>query len=254
MPHALRAALLVCLLLPASAGALTIGVTFAGTVEALFDPENLLDASVSGQPQSQNDPPATTVSGTYTVDLPGGAGGSPFEVGVAHLFFTLGNYTFDGTQSAHAIAMIDNQDTGIPGVTTDHWQTREITLSDLDPATQPTGNFAGYAGQIDFFDNTSTQFDGSETAPIVPSDLTGWEPTHRLTLNFLKDNGDGTTSFDPQRFQLQVNLTSWSAQPVPEPRSAALLAFGLASLALRARKFRAASRRRAKTIRWARVR
>jgi hypothetical protein len=211
MPHALRAALLVCLLLPFPASAVTFA--FTGTVdETVTDPENFLDDSVA---------PGIGVSGTYDVDLTTADGSSPFDVGVASLSFQLGNYGFDRTQDPHRITLIN--DTGPPGFIVDIWQSLSFAVGDLNPGTNYSGNFGGYAVRIEFFDNTATNFDGSETAPFVPSDLSDWS-FGRLLLDSL----DGSGSPDG-RVQVQVNFTSWA--PVPEPRTGVLLALGLASLA-----------------------
>ena len=219
MPHALRVAVLVCLLgLPAPGFALT--VDFSGTIDTVSDSFGALDGSVVR---------GGAVSGTYQVVPSSSDMHTPFGVGPAQLTFQLGNYLFDQTQD-HAISLIDNQDTGIPGVTTDHWQSREIVKPDLSPSTSPSGSSVAYAAQIDFFDSESDQFDGNERAPFVPADLMGWEIS-RLTLNSVDNSG----TFN-NRVKVQVNIDNWNVVPVPEPRSAALVLFGLASLAHRARK------------------
>lgn len=223
MPHALRAALLVCLCLPAPAAAVMI--QFSGTVTFVSDDFNRLDASVDA------DAPATVVSGTYTVDPTSPDPSSPFEVGPAQLVFQLGNYLFDTSQNPHEIALIDDRvaSTDPFVITLDVWQSLAIFSSDLDPATNPAPS-AGYVAQIEFFDFSSSHFDGTESAPFVPSSLAGWDQVW-LTLNSV----DGSGSLD-DAVEVEMAIDTWSVQPVPEPRSAALLAFGLASLALRARR------------------
>src|SRR5262249_27831516 len=222
MPHALSLALFVCLLLPLPALGITYG--FTGTVETVHDDFGFLDASV--------DPPDLPVTGSLDIDLSSTDTSSPFGVGLTHLSFQLGNYLFDASQNPHSISLIDNRDTGVPGVTVDVWQLAPMPVSDLSPATQSSGNFAGYAAQIEFFDNTSSQFHGTETAPMVPSSLAGWDQA-RLTPNALPSSGN-VVAIDG-RVQVQVNLGSWEALPVPEPRTGPLVALGLASLGLRAR-------------------
>jgi hypothetical protein len=227
MPHALRAALLLCLLVPARAGASTFA--FAGKIDHVNDGSNFLNASVVA---------GTAVTGTYDVVPTSADTSSPFEVGHAHLSFQLGDYRFDASQDAHTIALIN--DTGPPGATIDLWQSGTFTVPDLSPPSTSSGSFAGYAVRIEFFDNTSSKLDGTETQPFVPADLSGWS-LGRLILDSLASNGAGSTSID-DRVQIQVDFKDW--QPVPEPRSAALFALGLASLALRARRPRAARSRR----------
>ncbi len=187
------------------------------------DTENFLDTSVAQ---------GLVVSGTYEVDTATSDGASPFTVGSSHLVFGLGNYGFDSTQDPHSISLIDN--TGPPGFAIDLWQSGSLVVPDLAGGTNFSGNFAGYRARIEFFDNSASQFDGTESSPIVPDDLVGWTLA-RLVLESLRDDGGGATSFDG-RVQVQVNLSSWSATAVPEPRSSSLLALGLVSLALRARR------------------
>ena len=215
MPHALRAALLVCLWLPLSASAASF--SFSGSIESVTDLDDFLDASVA---------PGVLVSGTYDVDLGTSDGGSPFTVGSAHLTFGLGSYGFDATQDPHSISLIN--DTGPPGFAIDLWQSGSLSVADLIGGTNSSGNFAGYRARIEFFDATATQFDGTESAPFVPDVVPSWTQV-RLILESLQDDGGGATSFDG-RVQVQVNLTS-----IPEPRSAMLIALGLISLAVRAR-------------------
>jgi hypothetical protein len=219
MPHAIRAALLVCLLL-APAPVAAASFTFSGVVSSVSDSQDLLDASVATN---------TPVSGTYDVDLSSSESSSPFDVGLARLVFQLGNYLFDASENPHQISLINDRVVSpSPLITVDVWQSRGIVLSDLSPATGVGGG--GYAALIEFFDYSSSQFDGTESAPFVPPDPSGWDQV-RLTLNSL----DGTGAIDG-RVQVQVDLDSWGATPVPEPHSAALLALGLAAFALRDRR------------------
>jgi hypothetical protein len=224
MPHALCAALFVCLALAAPASAITY--VFSGTVTTLSDGTDLLDASVDL---------GTPVSGSYEVDPSSGSGGSPFAVGLAQLAFALGNYSFAANENPHELSLIDDRVVSpSPLITVDIWQSRGIVMSDLSPATNPGGGFAGYAAQLEFFDFSSSQFDGSETAPIVPSGLAGWDQV-RLSLNSLMDDGGGSTSIDG-RVQVQIDLDSWGAAPVPEPSSGSLVTLGVGCLVLRARR------------------
>jgi len=214
MPHALRAALLVCLCaLPAPA--LAVAISLTGVVENVIDGPDFLDSSVQ---------PGAAVSVDYQVDLASASGGSPFTVGPAHLIIHLGNYTFDATQDPHSIFLDNDRATGIPGVTLDVWQSGDIVDSELSPASNSSGNFAGYLARLEFFDFDSTAFDGNETAPVDPSGpiSAAWDQV-RLTLSSV----DASLAIDG-RVQVQM--------AVPEPRSAALLAFGLLSLALRERR------------------
>jgi hypothetical protein len=216
MPHALRAALSLCLALaPVSASA--ISIAFTGVIDSVSDGSDFLDASVAE---------TVAVSGTYQVDPSTASSGSPFSVGGASLSFSLGNYAFDASETPHSIALIN--DTGPPGATVDLWQTGAIALTDLAPASNASGDFGGFAAAISFFDVDSAFFDGSETAPFVPTDLVGWEIT-RILLDSLDGSGlaDG-------RVQVQVGITSWTV--VPEPRSALLIGLGLATLALAGRR------------------
>jgi hypothetical protein len=225
MPRFMAAALAVWLCAPASAHAFT--VLFSGTVaEAVSDDSGLLDDSVAL---------GTTVTGSYEVDPSNLIGTSPFAVGPARLAFQLGNYAFDA-QDPHTISLIDDRivDPGTPPnppITVDVWQSGAIVASDLSPATQPGGGFAGYAAQIEFFDFTSTAFNGGETEPFVPADLTGWSQV-RLDLNSLVSSGGGPPSID-ERVHVHVRIESWSI--VPEPRAVVLLALGLVLIAARAR-------------------
>jgi hypothetical protein len=214
MPHALRAALLLCLCVPAPALAVTI--SFTGVVQSVVDSDDFLDGSVA---------PGAPVSVSYQVDLTSADTSSPFGVGLAQLTFSLGNYQFSASQDPHAVALINDRPTGIPGVTVDVWQSDAIVEPDLTPPSSSSGSFNGFAAQLEFFDFDSTVFDGSETAPIDPTDplvFFRWEQV-RLTLNSL----DGSNQLDG-RVQVQM--------AVPEPRSALLLAFGLALLATRNRR------------------
>ena len=236
MPHGLRAALLVCLCLSVHpAAAVTFG--FSGTVGTVIDTEDFLDSSVA---------PTTVVTGTYEVTPTSGDGVSPFGVGPAQLSFQLGNYLYSASQSSHTIALINDHDANPnppPVVLDDIWQAAEFAASELTPASNSSGSFAGYFALLQFFDFDATALDGNEDEPFVPGSATApWEQV-RLTLNSVNDS----LVYD-NRVKVQVDITSWGVQSVPEARTGALLAFGLASLALRARKFRAASRRRAKAM------
>jgi hypothetical protein len=214
MPHALRAALLVCLCLPVPARALTL--SFTGVIESVIDGSNFLDGSVT---------PNAPVSGTYQVDLTTADTSSPFGVGAGHLVIAIGDYTFDAAQDPDTIALIDNRNTGIPGVTVDVWQSGALVDSELSPPSNSSGSFGGYVAQIEFYDFDSSVFDGSETAPIDPLDpavYPNWEQV-RVTLNSV--NG----SLNPDG-RVVVQLA------IPEPRSGALLAVGVAALARRRRR------------------
>jgi len=221
MPHAVRVALLVCLCLPLAATAAPLTYSFSGSIDSVTDSDDFLDSSVA---------PTVSVSGTYEVDPATTSSSSPFTVGPSHLVFGLGNYGFDQSQDPDTIRLIN--DTGPPGFEVDLWQSGSLTVSDLAGGTNSSGNFAGYAARIEFFDNTHSNFDGTESAPTIPDDIVGWTQA-RLILDSLKDNGDGTSSPDG-RVQVQVNFSSWSI--VPEPNSSALVALGLVWLALRARQ------------------
>src|SRR5262245_49635202 len=130
MPHArwpslafgsLRAAciataLAVCLCTPAPASALTIA--FAGTVQGVSGEAALLGGSAAL---------GTPLVGTYQVDPGGASGSSPFAVGPGRISFQLGSHTFDATDSAHTIALIDDRIVvpaapPIPAITVDVWQ------------------------------------------------------------------------------------------------------------------------------------
>lgn len=224
MPHALRVALLVCLCLPAPAGATTFA--FSGTiVDAVVDTGDFLDASVDI---------GTVVTGTYEVTV-SGTGSSPFNVGVAHLSFQLGNYLFDQSQSSHTIALIDDHVLATDPflVMDDIWEPAEMVDSELTPASNSSGDFGGYAALIQFFDFDSTAFDGNETEPFVPdSTAAPWDQA-RLTLNSV----DGSLVYD-NGVKVQAEITSWSVQPVPEPCTSLLLVLGLASFAHQRRRAR----------------
>lgn len=214
MPHALCAALLVCLLaLPAPA--LALSFAFSGTVESVTDTLAALDSSL--------DAAVVPVTGTYEV-VPSS---SPFAVGFAHLVFWVGNYLFDSSEDSHSIALINNRPVATSVV--DLWQSHEIAVADLGPATANHGSdFAGFAAQIEFHDFEATVFDGNESEPFVPDALGAPWNDVRLALVRLKRNGDLSTSFD-SRVLVGVAITSWT--PVHGPRSAALLALGIAFLA-----------------------
>ena len=228
MPHALRVALLLCLLVPSAARALAI--SFSGSIDSADPADNsgFLDASVHV---------GTPVTVNYVVDLSSADASSPFTVGPAQLTIAFGSYTFDLGPLTGTIALLDN--TGPPIAPIDIWQTNLFKISDLSPATTPSGSFGGYSAQLQFFDFQGGVFDGGETQPIDPTDSafsTAWDLV-RIEFFSLDGSQNQTTSVHLQMV------------PVPESRSATLLALGLAALALRERgKFRAASHRRAKAI------
>jgi hypothetical protein len=211
MPHARCVALLVCLLLPGPAAALTIA--FSGFVETA-DNAGFLDSSVHV---------GTSVTVTYVVDLTiTDVSGPVFDVGPAQLTIQFGSYTFDAGPISGTIALLN--DTGVPGSTIDIWQSNLFNVSDLNPATTPSGSFGGYSAQLQFLDFDSTVFDGSESQPIdptAPAFASAWDLV-RIEFFSLDSSQNQTTS---------VHL-----QMVPEPHSAALVALGLASLGLRARR------------------
>src|SRR4029450_9738066 len=156
---------------------------------------------------------------------------------------------FDASQATHAIALINNR--VVLSATLDLWQSREITLSDLSGPSAPTANhgaaFAGYAAQIEFNDYDAVVFDGTETQPFVPDDVTGapgiadWDEVI-LRLTRLEQNGAPPPVLD-NRVQVGVIINSWT--PGPEARSAALLALGRAAPGDRrgVRRRRSAARR-----------
>jgi hypothetical protein len=220
-------ALAVCLCISASASALTIA--FTGTVQSATGEASLLGGSAA---------PGTQLVGTYEVDPSGVVGTSPFAVGPARLSFQLGGHAYDATDPAHTIALIDDRVVApaappLPAITVDVWQSGVFVDADLDPATDPGGAFAGYGAQIELFDSDSAIFDGSETTPFVPADLGDFENV-RLTLNTLVANGGGPPAIDG-RLQVQVHIDSWTVVPVPEARSALLVAWGLVLIAVRRR-------------------
>jgi hypothetical protein len=214
----IAAALALCVCVPASASALT--VAFAGVVLSVRDESVLLDVAIA---------PGAAVSGTYEVDPSGVVGTSPFAVGPARLAFQIGSYAFDATEASHTIALVDEELGGLVDV----WRSGLITTPDLAPATDPGGDFAGYAAQIEFFDFDSAVFNGGETEPFVPADLIGWEQV-QLRLDPLVASGGGAPQIGAD-WQVQVDIESWAVVPVPESRTAVLLAFGLVLLAARAR-------------------
>ena len=210
MPHALRAALLVCLLLPAPAVALTIA--FSGFIETA-DNAGFLDSSVQV---------GTPVTVTYVVDPTTADVISPFAVGPAQLTIQFGSYTFAVGPIAGTIAMINN--TGPPGATIDIWQSDLFKVTDLTPATTPSGSFGGYSAQLQFFDFDSSVFDGSESAPIDPTAAAFSLAWDQIRIEFFSLDGS------------QNQTTAVHLQMTPEPDSAALLALGLVSCALHARR------------------
>src|SRR5262245_48072122 len=164
MPHFIATALAVCVVCaPAFASALT--VAFAGTVLSVRDESAALDVAIA---------PGASVSGTYQVDPSDVIGASPFAVGPARLAFQIGGYAFDATEPSHTIALVNGELGGLVDV----WRSGLITTPDLAPATDPGGDFAGYAAQIEFFDFDAAVFNGGETEPFVPADLIGWEQVH----------------------------------------------------------------------------
>lgn len=214
MAPALRAALLVCLLLPGPATAITI--SFSGFIETA-DNAGFLDASVHAD---------TVVTVTYVADLTTADTTSPFDVGPAQLTIQFGSYTFHAGPIAGTITQLD--DTGPPGATLDLWQTDLFKVSDLTPATTPSGSFGGYSAQLQYFDFDSTAFDGSESQPIDPTTLPysfAWDLV-RIEFFSLDSSQNQTTSVHLQMV------------PVPEPHTAALVAFGLVSFAALAHRTR----------------
>jgi hypothetical protein len=209
MPHALGAVLLLCLLLPGPAAALTI--TFSGFIETA-DNAGFLDASVQV---------GTPVTINYVVDPTTGDLTSPFTVGTAQLTLQFGSYTFDSSVISGTISMLN--DTGPPGSTVDIWQSDLFKVSDLSPATTPSGSFGGYAAQLQFFDFDSSVFNGSESAPIDPTSPAFSSAWDQVRIEFFSLDGS-------QNQSLAVHL-----QMTPEPHTAALLALGLVSFAVRAR-------------------
>jgi hypothetical protein len=209
MPHALRVALFVCLLLPGPSAALTIA--FSGFVETV-DNAGFLDSSVHV---------GTPVTVNYEVDVTTADVSSPFAVGAAQLTIQFGSYTFDAGPITGTIALVN--DTGVPGSTIDIWQSNLFQVSDLNPATTPSGSFGGYSAQLQFFDFDSSVFDGSESQPIdptAPAFSSAWDLV-RIEFFSLDSSMSQTTSVHLQMV------------PVPEPHTAALVALGLVPLAIR---------------------
>jgi hypothetical protein len=233
MPHALRAAVLVCLLVSAPASAVTLAFGFAGTVseEDFRDDLDALDARVDPSPGNP-----VSVTGTYQVDLIESSPGGPIVAGAAQLSFqlggSLGHYSFDVSEDPHSIALIN--DRVVLSTTIDLWQSHELTAADLAPATANHGtDFAGFAAQIEFNDFSATVFDGTETDAFVPDTTTGWD---QVLIRLTRLSNAGGPPIIDSRVQVQMNLTDWHPVPVPEVRSGALLAFGLVPLGLRARR------------------
>ena len=224
MSHALRVALLVCVCLAAPAAAAPSSFVFSGTVGSVTDSGSFLDGSVA---------PGGAVTGTYDVDPTSADSNSPFGVGLAHLVFQVGSYQFDATQNPHAISLRNDVATGVPGLVVDRWDASSFAVPDLAPATSSSGDFGGYIAQLTFFDFDATAFDGSESAPFVPGDPGA--PWDQVSIALFSVNG---ASAIDNRVKVQMNLSNWSAAPVPEPRSAALLALELLSLAVRERRRR----------------
>jgi hypothetical protein len=218
MPHALRAALLVCLLLPGPAAAFTF--SFSGFVESA-DNAGFLDSSVHAASPGIE---ATAVTVNYVVDPSTADVSSPFDVGTAHLTIQFGSYTFDSGPVSGTIAHLD--DAGVPGSTLDIWQSNLFSVSDLSPATTPSGSFGGYSAQLQFFDFDSAVFDGSESEPIDPTAPAFSSAWDLVRIEFFSLDGS----------QNQTTSVHLQMVPVPEPRALALVALGLVSLAVRARQ------------------
>jgi len=233
MPHALGAALLLCLCLSAPARALTLAFGFSGTVAAedFRDELDALDARVDPSPANP-----VSVTGTFQVDLINASSSSPFTVGAAQLAFLiggpLGQYSIAANDDPHSIALIN--DRVVLSTTIDLWQSHELVAADLSPGTANHGSdFAGFAAQIEFSDFSATAFDGTETEPFVPDTVTGWD---QVLIRLTRLSNAGGPPVIDSRVQIQMNITDWHPLPVPEARSRMLFAFGLVALALRERR------------------
>jgi PEP-CTERM motif-containing protein len=218
MPHALRSALLVCLWLPSQAAALTLGYT--GVVETVANPDSYLSALVI------RDVPLTV---DYGVDLTTADSSTPFHVGFAALSFKLGFdvdnpiYRFDGTLNSDTISLLN--DTGSPIAPVDIWQSGLFVASELTPASNHGADFGGYGARLEFFDFDHTVFDGGENQPIDPTDPAYYPAWDYVRVSLISLDGSMN-----QDLHVQVTMA------VPEPRTAALLLLGLASLAHGARR------------------
>ncbi len=219
MPHT-HAALLLAVaigLLPAPSHALRI--EFTALVDGVIDTANRLDGSIAN---------GTLVTGTYQVD-PTPSGGPFGEVGPGRLTFDVGSYAFDQGADPSEIRLLNG--TGPVIAPVDIWRTQDFLTAQLDPAlTQPPGGL-GYRASLQLIDNTQSNITGAELVPFVADDLADWTEG-KLFLEALVDDGAGGAMIGD--LQVTAEIQSW--QVVPEPRSAFLIAFGLAGLAARRRR------------------